>query len=76
MHDVQVGNTACFHRDEAEERDVVHHELCQFRSNVSWTSVDETLNVRSVFFVKSPGVLGFGGFHPDTIATRLADVYT
>ena len=27
---------------------MVHHERCQLRSDVSWTSVDETRNVRSM----------------------------
>ena len=33
MHDAQLGDTACTDQDEVEERDVVHHELCQFRSD-------------------------------------------
>ena len=27
-HDAQLGDAACTDQDEAEERDVVHHELC------------------------------------------------
>ena len=41
MYDAQLGDTTCTHQDEAEERDVVHHELCQFPSDASWTSVDK-----------------------------------
>ena len=28
MRDVHLGETACTDQDEAEERDVVHYELC------------------------------------------------
>ena len=52
MHDVQLGDTTCTDQDEVEERDVVHQELCPFRSNVSWTSVDETLNVGPVVLAR------------------------
>ena len=46
-HDVPLVDTTCTDKDEVEERDVIHHELCQLRSDASWTSEDETQNVRS-----------------------------
>ena len=48
----QLGDTTCTDQGDVDERDVVHHELCQFRPDVSWTSVDETLNVRSVVLAR------------------------
>ena len=39
VHDAQLGDTACTEQDEAEERDVVHHELCQFLLDASWVDV-------------------------------------
>ena len=63
MHDAQLGDTTCTDQDEAEERDVVHHELCQFRSDASWTSVDETLNVRSVALARLQVYQGLETFH-------------
>ena len=51
LHDVQHGDTKCTDQDEADERDVVRHELRQLRSDASWTSVDETRNVRSMVLV-------------------------
>ena len=64
MHDAQLGDTTYTDQDEAEKRDVVHHELCQFRSDVSGTSVDETLNVRSVVLARVQVYSRFGPFLP------------
>ena len=52
MHDAQLGDTACNDQDEAEERDVIHHELCQFLSDASWTLVDKLPSARSVFLAR------------------------
>ena len=35
-------DTACTDQDEAEERDVVHRELCQFPSDACEASVEST----------------------------------
>ena len=52
MHDAQLGDTACNEQDEAEELDVIHHELCQFLSHASWTLVDKLPSTRSVFLAR------------------------
>ena len=52
LHDIQHGDTKCTDQDEADERDVAHHELRQLRSDASWTSVDETLHARSVVLAR------------------------
>ena len=57
-------STTCTDQDEDEERDVVHHELRQLQSDASWTSEDETQNVRAVVFGKIPGVPGLSVFLP------------
>ena len=65
MHDVQLVDTTCTaDQDEDEERDVVHHELRQPQSDASWSSEDETWNVRSVVFGKMPSVPKIVDFPP------------
>ena len=55
---------------EAEERDVVHHELCRFLS-ASCTSEEEVLSVRAVFG-KTPGVPRYGDHPPCTEKSLLS----
>ena len=64
MHDVQLVDTTCTDQDEDEERDVVTHELRQPQSDASWTSEDETRNVRSVVLARCQVYPGVSAFHP------------
>ena len=66
MHDAQHGDIACTDQSEAEGRDVVHHEWCQFLSDTSWTSVDEVLSVRSAFSARLQVYQGLETFHCST----------
>ena len=62
-HDVPLVDTTCTDQDGDEERDVVHHELHQPQSDASWTSEDETQNVRSVVLAKCQVYPSLSVFH-------------
>ena len=74
MQDVELGETTCTDQDEAEERDVVHHELRQLQSDASWTSVDETLDVRSVVLARLQVYQGLESYASWTSVDETLDV--
>ena len=63
MRDAQLGERACTDHDEADERDLVDHELCQFLSDAFRTPVDEVLSVRSVYLARLQVRQGLETFH-------------